>query len=380
MRGNVTVGNIFLVAVNMLSSLSSPYSILNYPNRYLFLFRRICDKLVSGDDLEFHVAKEHPKKNFAETEIIFNIKDESGNGDKTANRRGITSNGEVEDDVEDQNKTLTLQLTMGEISGLVENNREILECIQRSNKVIITIKGTTVIISGKPESLENAKLRLMNFQKEIFSVKVSENEAKIVIGRNNKNLKMIAEVSGARLYLKDGEEVIVRGKEAAVMKAKSMLERILDRNITGRNHLQYRKELQVGDKFSFVLSSKEIRSILGVKGTNIEAIRDAANAIIHCKKYNGEEKLILEGSEDAKNKAKTLIERVLSKEVTMKLSYKQTVNIFQFLERLTTSTGAIINQVFKGSKEDFCGGLSIIGSEMQVKQAVQMVRDMLGDM
>ena len=75
----------------------------------------------------------------------------------------------------------------------------------------------------------------------------------------------------------------------------------------GRNHLQYRKELEVGDKFSFVLSSKEIRSILGVKGTNIEAIRDAANAIIHCKKYNGEEKLILEGSEDAKNKAKTLI-------------------------------------------------------------------------
>ena len=188
------------------------------------------------------------------------------------------------------------------------------------------------------------------------------------------------ELSGAGLRVMDGEDVIVWGKKAAVMKARRMLERLLDRNITGRDHIQYSKELEAGDQFSFVLSNREIRSILGVKGSIIEAIRDATNAIIINKNYKGEIKLILEGSEDAKNKAKTWIERCISKEVTMKLSYKRTVNIFQFLERITTNTGAVINRIFKGGKDDFSGGLLIIGSDTQVEKAVEMVRDMLEEM
>ena len=161
------------------------------------------------------------------------------------------------------------------------------------------------------------------------------------------------ELSGADLRVMDEKDVIVWGKEAAMMKARRMLERILDRNITGRDHIQYSKELEAGDQFSFVLSSQEIRTIIGVKGTNIKAIQDASNAIIiSCKKCNGEEKLILEGSGDARFKAKSLIERVLSKEVTMKLSYKETLNTFQFLERIILNTGAVINQVSKEVTED----------------------------
>merc|ERR1719334_868272 len=147
-----------------------------------------------------------------------------------------------------------------------------LERIQRYNKVTISITGTTVTISGKHDSLENAKLRLMNYLKETLSVKVSFDEAKILIGSGGKTFKKIMEVSGAGLNVRDGE-VIVYGKKAAVMKARMMLERILDRNITGRDDLQYSNQLEVRDQFTFVLSSKEIRSIIGVKGKNIDAIR-----------------------------------------------------------------------------------------------------------
>ena len=333
--------------------------------------------------------------------MIIDIKDESDDDDdKTAN--GFVkmdpvipslgqnyssipygrSNGKVEDEVEEQIETFTLELTKWEISVLMENNKEILEWMQRSSKVILTIsiQETILTISGKPKSLENAKLRLKNFLKEVSSIKVSEDEAKAVIGRGGKHIKVLLEVSGAGIRLKDKKVVIVWGKEAAVRKAKRMLERILERNLTGREDVQWRKELEVEDQFSFVLSSKEVRLVLGVRGSNIEAIRDATNAIIQCKKYNGEEKLILEGSEDAKIKAKALIERILSKEVDMKLSFKQTMDIFQFLDKVTTSTGAIVNNVFKGSKGDFCGGLSIIGSERQVERAGEMVRDILVNM
>ena len=104
-----------------------------------------------GEDLEFHVAKEHPARNFAETssQIIIDIKDENDDSYKTVNgfvkmdpviaslgqnlyssvscRRSITSNRNVQDEFEEQIETITIQLTKGEISVLMENNREILE-------------------------------------------------------------------------------------------------------------------------------------------------------------------------------------------------------------------------------------------------------------
>ena len=72
------------------------------------------------------------------------------------------------------------------------------------------------------------------------------------------------ELSGADLRVMDEKDVIVWGKEAAVMKARRMLERILDRNITGRDHIQYTKELEAGDQFSFS-QIRQFRRFLALK-------------------------------------------------------------------------------------------------------------------
>ena len=49
-------------------------------------------------------------------------------------------------------------------------------------------------------------------------------------------------------------------------------------------------------------------------------------------------------------------------QICLQYTVVETANTFQFLEKITRDTGAVIIQVFKGRKDDFSGGLLTVSS------------------
>merc|ERR1712226_1782691 len=76
--------------------------------------------------------------------------------------------------------------------------------------------------------------------------------------------------------------------------------------------------------------------------------------------------------------AKAMVKLILAKEVDIQLSREQMFYIYDYFELITRKTGAVICQVF--GRDDVTGGLSVIGTEVQMKMARDMVRDIVGGM